>query len=483
MHLSQADVDQIKAKGFAIEQIEAQLDLFLRNNFHLHIEAPCIVGNGIFQISSQAEDIYIELFKNHRERFSKFVPASGAASRMFKPLAQYLAGNTEQNIQFVTDFFKHIEDFAFCNDLKKALVRNGNSLEQVKKESDYTTLISVLLSENGLNYSTLAKGLIPFHHVQHTMANAIEEQLREAEAIAQSVHFTAPPEQLSTFRNVVERYVSKSHLSLHVTFSTQDSHTNTLAVTAENKPFKVDGEIIFRPAGHGALLKNLNDIKGDIVFLKNIDNIQKDQSVSIHHKQRLGGFYLFIENMIHTNLTKMSANTFTEADKANLLDFLKTYASHEISPALNQTELFELLNRPLRVCGMVKNQGEPGGGPFWVKKTNGVQTAQIVEMSQIDLQVETQARCVQNATHFNPVDLVCGVRNFQGKLFNLHEFSDPSAVFISEKSHDGQVLKALELPGLWNGAMAEWLTVFVEVPLETFSPVKTVLDLLKPAHQ
>lgn len=480
--LSEQDKTDLLAQGKRLADIEAQLRLFEANNFHLHVEKPCTIGDGITQLSGAAAAEAAELFAKNKTRFSKFVPASGAASRMFKPLAQYLDGNVEENATFAENVVTHLEEFAFYKTLEGVCKANGESLNALREAKNTARILELMLGKNGLNFAEIAKGLIEFHMVDGQPRTAVEEQLREAAELASAVHFTVPPAQKEAFETLVSGYLETAKLNLDVTYSVQNEASNTVAATTENTPFRDGNSIVFRPAGHGALLENLTDFSGDVVFVKNIDNIQASQGASLAHKARLGGFYVQIEQEIHAILRKLENDTLSAAEREAALAFLGKTFGFELDADIQNGDLFTLLNRPIRVCGMVKNVGEPGGGPFWVKNERGELRVQIVEKSQIDLANPAQETCAAAATHFNPVDLVCGLRDFRGEAFNLDEFVDKNAVFISEKSYKGKPLKALELPGLWNGAMANWLTVFVEVPLETFSPVKTVLDLLKPAH-
>jgi hypothetical protein len=342
-----------------------------------------------------------------------------------------------------------------------------------------------------------------FHAYSNENRFAIEEHLVEAtnyctnEDRVAKVHFTISPEHRNKFDEVISEIVPKFearfNIRYDIRFSEQKPSTDTIAVDMENKPFRNnDGTLLFRPGGHGALIENLNDLDEDIIFVKNIDNIVPDRlrDETYRYKKAIGGLLMQLQEKSFDYLDLLDGGNL-EADE---LEEMREFASHSLMidipdayDGYSEMEkidfLFTKLNRPMRVCGMVKNEGEPGGGPFWVKNTEGEISLQIVESSQMNLKEPGQVEIVSKATHFNPVDLVCSKYNFEGIKFDLNEYIDPATGFISIKSKDGRDLKALELPGLWNGAMADWITIFVETPLITFNPVKTVNDLLRPQHQ
>jgi hypothetical protein len=446
----------------------------------------------------------------------KFVPASGAASRMFKLLLSFLhrsasldqehtsaeATSNDPEYHDVLRCMRDLKRFAFYDDLKSVLATNGLNIEALVEQGQYQDILAYLLTSKGLNYANLPKALLKFHRYPDYCRTPLEEHLVEAAAYTQNqhglarVHFTVTPAHqdaiLDHFEAVRSRY-EQSGGRYEVTFSNQKPSTDTIAVDLENNPFRDrQGQLVFRPAGHGALLGNLHALAGDMVFIKNIDNVVPDhlKAETYRYKRALGGYLVEIQNQIFTYLRRLTTQDVDQQFLTQLFAFVRHTLSVVPPPELERQSkpqktqyLLGILNRPLRVCGMVPNVGEPGGGPFWVQHADGSLSLQIVETSQVDMQAAEQRAIVAAATHFNPVDLVCGVRDYQGQPFDLMQYTDPNTGFISIKSHEGRELKAMELPGLWNGAMTNWNTIFVEVPLSTFNPVKTVLDLLRPQHQ
>ena len=392
-----------------------------------------------------------------------------------------------------------IKDFAFYEDLKAVMARDGLDIENLIKAGEFENILDYLITAKGLDLANLPKGLIKFHRYDGRARTPLEEHLVEATEYALDklgrarVHFTVSPEYERDVRNYVEKVTGlyeRPGIALEVGFSVQSPSTNTIAVDMENRPFRDDrGRLVFRPGGHGALLGNLNRLGGDIVFIKNIDNVLPDRRKqdTYKFKRALGGFLVAVQERVFYHLERLSARHVDDAvlEEACLFarEHLAVVSPEGASGKEKMNYLVSKLNRPLRVCGMVKNEGEPGGGPFWVRSQDGTLSLQIVEASQVDMKSPEQRRIWESATHFNPVDLVCGLRDHSGQPFVLHDFVDPETGFVSIKSMGGRDLKALELPGLWNGAMAKWNTVFLEVPLSTFSPVKTLLDLLRKEHQ
>jgi hypothetical protein len=436
------------------------------------------------------------------------VPASGAASRMFKDLFEFRDSCTDKNAidfsknEVIADFFKNIRKFAFHKDLDTLLKEQGG-VDRLIVGKEYLLVLNTLLNDEGLSYGTLPKGLLKFHYYAGNIGRTpFEEHLVEGAKYAKSengnvaIHFTVSPEHLELFEalkeKVIDKYEGLYQVKYTITYSIQKLSTDTIAVNPDNTPFyDEDGTILFRPGGHGALIENLNEIDSDIIFIKNIDNVvpekRLERTVSI--KQALAGLLVETQNKIFSFCEKLVTNATDD-----LLEEALHYIEHTLcisGPFFHEDavfeekvkEVFNRLNRPLRICGMVKNVGEPGGGPFLVKDSLGFITPQVVESSQVNDADAKQVEIFNSATHFNPVDLVCGVKDYKGNKFNLKDFVDESTCFISKKSKNGKDLKALELPGLWNGAMAGWNTIFVEVSINTFSPVKTVNDLLREAHQ
>jgi hypothetical protein len=490
------DTLQCRAKGISTEIIEIQVHNFVNGFPWTDLAKPAVIGDGIFSFTPDEIALYEHLFEKNsvNQRIVKFVPASGAASRMFKHLFEFREKDRNEEagaeIQYL---FNHFREIAFYSLLDESLVRDKN----------YSGITDSILSEKGLNYANLPKGLLLFHNYPEGPRTAAEEHLVEAAHYARDangvarIHFTISPEHKDKFAElfgkVRKMYEKRFGVTFEISFSEQKSSTDTIAVDESNKPFRnPDGSIHFRPGGHGALISNLNDIDGDIIFVKNIDNIVPDRMKpdTYLYKKVLGGYLLQMKRTIHGFLEKTAEGEASETEIAEMARYMKERlflplpeGFHEKPAAAKQAILTSMLNKPMRVCGMVRNEGEPGGGPFWVRGTDGQLSLQIIESSQVNLNDPQQKAVMEASTHFNPVDLVCSIKDFKGSPFDLAEFVDPSTGFISVKSSGGKVLKAQELPGLWNGAMARWITVFVEVPVSTFNPVKTVNDLLRPEHR
>ena len=512
------DIEQINAHGIDPDSVKSQLQKFEKGFPFAKLERSSTVGDGIQSIQKSDFDRLITKYLKAASngRAMKFVPASGAASRMFKLLlsfnnrynqidedhisAQAEKGDAECGA--VLKFIREIKRFAFYEDLKSATAKGGHDIDALISEGQYKEILEYMLSAKGLNYADFPKGLIKFHRYPDRSRTPFAEHLVEAEAYlldknrVARVHFTVPAEYEDRLKVHIEELKAcyeGSGLRYEIKLSTQKPSSDKVAVGLDNKPFRdTDGKLVFRPAGHGALLENLNDLRGDIVFIKNIDNVVPDRlKHETHvHKKALGGYLVELQERIFGDLETLSGNDVDEQALRQMFEL----ARHELSiipPAAIERSsrkeqirfLFSKFNRPLRVCGMVQNEGEPGGGPFWVKHTDNTLSSQIVESSQVDMESAGQRAIWESSTHFNPVDLVCGMRDYLGNPFDLSKFTDPDTGFISIKSVDGKELKALELPGLWNGSMANWNTVFIEVPLTTFNPVKTVFDLLKEEHQ
>lgn len=474
---------------------------------------PCTPGDGIVTIWGEAES-YARLYESEsaRREIVKFVPASGAATRMFRDLLSALKGGPlergrleaaadggDEDAAAVLRFAGELGKFAFHDDLDAALGRSGLNLRHLLASGDYGEIVAHTLEAKGLNYASLPKGMIKFHKYPVNNRTAFEEHMSEALCYARDgkgrarVHFTLSPEHIqivSAYIDSVKRLYEHEGGSLEVRYSVQKPSTDTIAVDMENRPFiGDDGKPVFRPAGHGALIENLNALGCDIAFIKNIDNVVPDRlrEETYLWKKALGGYLLALESLISGALGKLE-NGGGCGGIAQELDGLSSLGLDIPVPDNAGTKdapgrLASALARPLRVCGVVKNQGEPGGGPFWVRGKGGGLTKQIVESAQVDMSAPAQKRVWASSTHFNPVDIVCCLKDHRGNPYDLTRFIDRDTGFISVKSGDGRDLKALELPGLWNGAMAFWNTVFVEVPVITFNPVKTVFDLLKPEHQ
>ena len=539
------DLRQIEEHGLTNDEVHRQLDLFKMHKPFLKLAAPCTVGDGIMVFDPEKMTSLIETYETGGPGYDcvKFVPASGAASRMFKVLLRYLnqekeitrdavsmeASAGEENAKQLLDFMDGLKRFAFFKELKSALSDQGFNVDTLSEKGYFRDILRFLLTDDGLDYADLPKGLLKFHEYPEGSRTAFEEHLVEATSYVADedgrcpLYLTVSQEHLSgfdsCFRAVRPIYEERYGVAYDISFSMQAKSTDTLAVKLDNTPFRQeDGRLLFRPGGHGALLKNLNDIDGDIIFIKNIDNVVPDhlKPETFEWKKITGGYLISIQNQIRgymkrlasgdadhqkirderrtSNIERPTSNEKQTSTLGTLLAEAAAFLEEKLllsvpefiksaSPEAKRTYLMERLDRPVRVCGMVKNAGEPGGGPFWVEDETGERSLQIVETAQIDFDSKEQRDILEASTHFNPVDLVCGVRDWQGRAFDLSRFVDPKAVVISQKSKDGKDLKALEHPGLWNGSMARWITLFVEVPGITFNPVKTVNDLLRKEHQ
>ena len=504
--LTEQDIDQIESHGLTLHKVYKQLETFSRGIPYANVITTASVGNGIRQLDEKERKQLENYYDGKKDTLDvvKFVPASGAATRMFKFLHEFLENfDPEKELfrayikknpsQDLETFFSSLGDFAFINEVRKKIREMYPDYKKSPKGKRYYYLVNAMLGKQGLNFGDMPKGLIPFHRYKKYATTAFEEQLIEASnyaAVKDDVylHFTFSEKHVTAFREEFDRVRSrvsrKTKKTYHISYSFQNKDTDTIAVTLDNKPFRDKNDrLVFRPSGHGALLQNLNEVNADLVFIKNIDNVaaqEYNEEIGCY-KKILAGKLLQLQSKIFGYLKKLQNNVTLEEVKEiqsfvwNELDIKDI--PHGIS------SMTEFLNRPLRVCGVVRNTGAPGGGPFWVKNGEGLVSLQIVEKSQIDIDNERQKAIVGEATHFNPVDVVCGLRDFEGNKFDLTQFVDPNTGFISEKSENGNPIKALELPGLWNGGMAQWNTVFVEVPLITFNPVKTVNDLLKKEHR
>ena len=502
--ITEKDLLQLSERNISENQVFQQVAQLKRGTKHVNLTRPASIEDGILRLNPDQIHALTETFEKDKEyyKFIKFVPASGAASRMFKDLFSFMENGMET--QFTDIFFAHIQHFAFFGDLNKATEKlYGSDIETLLKQSRKTDIVKALLNTEGLAYGKLPKALLKFHHYADFDRLALEEHLFEAAKYATDaegqakLHFTVSPEHEEPFKANVnalkDSYERKYGVHYDITFSCQKPSTDTVAIDAEGNLFReADGTLLFRPGGHGALIENLNDLGEEIVFIKNIDNIVPERKAesTILYKKVLAGLLLRLQQHTFEYLEMLDEGSVSDEDLSDIMQFAKTDLMIEIPDFVNEYKsiekidyLYNKLNRPMRVCGMVKNEGEPGGGPFWVKNDDDEVSLQIIESSQIDHKNASQEAIFQASTHFNPVDLVCGCWNFKGQAFNLKDFVDCNTGFISNKSKDGRELKALELPGLWNGAMADWITVFVEVPIETFNPVKTVNDLLKPMHQ
>lgn len=508
--LTKKDSKVLEEKGILAEQIESQIQQFKNEFPPLKIIKPALSKDGIRQLSEKKIAEYVKFYENKGKRLKKlkFVPASGAATRMFKKLYELLQtykGTEEDYLKLLAekDFYsinymcQNLKNFAFYKDLEQIVEASGRSIEEISKQKDIVFLVDKLLNEEGLNYGNLPKGLLKFHRTDSGERTPVEEHLIEGASYATSgktvyMHFTVSPDHLDLFKKhidaVLPDYQKMFKLKYQISFSVQKPSTDTVAVDSENNLFRDENDqLLFRPGGHGALIHNLNESKADLIFIKNIDNVVQDRRKedTYLYKKALAG--ILIETVLQAEdyykklAKKVKPDFMAKAEEfVEKRLYTKLPESYkELEMDSKKTYLIKLLNRPYRVCGMVRNEGEPGGGPFWVEHEDGSRSVQIVEGSQFSSE---QKEIMQKATHFNPVDLVCYVKDFKGKAHDLTRFIDEKTGFISEKSYNGKTIKALELPGLWNGAMAFWNTIFVEVPVTTFGPVKALNDLLRTEH-
>lgn len=485
---------QLRERGIPEDEAKRQLALMASPPGYLELVRPCRIDDGVEVVLPERQAALTALHDDAagQGRCAKFVPASGAATRMFQELL---------NGRAVDPMLDAIEKFAFVDDLRAELAFRGYDLDVLKGAGSGPEVVDALLGVDGLGYATIPKGLIPFHRYEQGPRTAFEEHLVEAAAVVRDnegtcrVHVTVSPEHLHGFRLHAERVVPTYEKRLGVKFalvwSVQKASSDTIAAAVGGGPFAADdGTLLLRPAGHGALLWNLSDVRGDLVFVKNIDNVQPDglRTETVRWKKILGGRLVELQRAVFTHVARLKSDPpnpeFVRAASEFAGDALGFDTPRAEAPIeLRAAALLRLFERPVRVCGVVRNTGEPGGGPFWTKGRDGRLSRQIVESAEVDPDSEAQRAILREATHFNPVDLVCGVRDVAGEPFDLKAFVDPRAIIVARKSHQGRELLAFERPGLWNGAMAEWITVFVEVPIATFTPVKTLMDLLRPEHQ
>ncbi|MDR6968916.1 nicotinamide riboside kinase [Flavobacterium arsenatis] len=513
--LSSSDFVKIYEYGVNPDTILKHLAIFKKGMPKTILDRAAVIGDGIAKLSETDFKLFESLFDSEKDKLKlkKFVPASGAASRMFKFLSEFLndfkvneesinayINRTKDNA--LTVFLAGLEKYPFYEEIDDALKRNYSNYHYWNKDLKDYYFIKTLLSPKYLNFAGKPKGILPFHKYDDGyITTPVEEHLKECAFYSSSnntafLHFTISEEHQIDFEKIIgevkEKIERQSGIKITIKFSYQNKATDTIAVDVNNEPFRdQNGELVFRPGGHGALIDNLNNLDADIVFIKNIDNVIQNHIEEIAlYKKALAGVLIALQQQIFSYSNKLDSDTITEDDIEEIVSFVKNKLNNGIVSDFEKYTLGnkisyikEILNRPIRVCGMVKNEGEPGGGPFWIKHNNGHVSLQIVESSQVDLNNAEQLAISKTATHFNPVDLICGIKNYKGEKFDLTQFVDHNSGFIVEKNKDGRALKAYELPGLWNGAMAKWITIFVQVPLITFNPVKTVNDLLKPAHQ
>jgi hypothetical protein len=501
-----ADLAQLAERGITRDEAERQLALLARPAGHPELVRPCTVSDGIERLDDARVAALLEVQARaaSQGRVSAFVPASGAATRMFKELlaARELPGpllpdamraSGDVNARALVSFVDNLPRFAFADSLAAALARSGQQLETLRRDGPWRPVLGAFLDPAGLDAARVAKGLLPFHREGGEVRTAFEEHLIEARALAsdaaaaRTLDVTVSPEHRAAFERLLAERTPPLMRSLggrwQVTFSEQHPATDTLAAVPGGGPFRDErGRLLFRPAGHGALIANLGECGRDLVFLKNIDNVavSRLKPETERWSRALVGLAAELTAALHGWCARLAAG------ESGALAGARAFAAAELGLELpadcDPSRARTLLDHPVRVCGMVANTGEPGGGPFWVRGAAGV-SRQIVESAQVDHHSASQQAIFKHSTHFNPVFLACSLCDASGRPHELSRFVDDSAVIITRKSYAGRELLALERPGLWNGAMARWHTRFVEVPLAVFNPVKTVFDLLRPEHQ
>ena len=504
--LTQQDLKQLAQKGISEQQIETQLGQFKTGFPFLKLEAAAAIGRGIVAPTSDEGRKYVDAWQKYKaagKRVVKFVPASGAASRMFKDMFAFVDADYDKpTTDFEKKYFDNIDKFAFYGELDAVCQKNnGKGIKELVKEGNFKAVAANMLKAEGLNYGQLPKGLLLFHNYPEGPRTPMEEHLVEGALYAASngeahVHFTVSHEHMDLFKQKVaqkaDMYAKKYGIAYDITFSEQKPSTDTVAANPDGTPFRnSDGSLLFRPGGHGALIENLNEIEADVIFVKNIDNVVPDRlkGDTVLWKQIIAGVLITLQKKAFEYLELLDSGKYTHEQIEEIIRFVQNDLCcrkadiKELEDADLVIYLRKKLNRPMRVCGVVKNVGEPGGGPFLTYNQDGTVSLQILESSQIDKSNKEYMEMFTKGTHFNPVDLVCAVKDYKGNAFDLPKFVDPTTGFISQKSKSGKELQALELPGLWNGAMSDWSTIFVEVPLSTFNPVKTVNDLLRDQHQ
>ncbi|KRD10838.1 ATPase [Flavobacterium sp. Root901] len=512
--LSSQDFVEIYNHGIPFENILKQLKIFKKGIAKSNLISPATINDGILSLSENDFKEKASFFDLQKEKLKikKFVPASGAATRMFKFLSAFLndfdiqketinAYINRKNDKELAIFIIGMDKFPFFETVYEKLKEIYPDFDTLERDYKNYYFIKLLLSQEYFNSANKPKAVLPFHLYKTHIANPIEEHLNECVHYATSknvsnLHFTVSEIHQDLFEKAVDEVREKvekpSGTKINIGYSYQSKSTDSINVDAKNKVVRnAAGNLIFRPGGHGALIENLNNLDSDIIFIKNIDNVIQNHIDQITlYKKALGGILIEVQQKVFGYLSAIEHNQINENNLQEIAAFLTQKLNIKVTKDFNKftfenkiAKIKDLLDRPIRVCGMVKNEGEPGGGPFWVMNDKGETSLQIVETSQVDLANKKQLEILEEATHFNPVDLVCGIKNYKGEKFDLKKFVDQRSGFIVEKSVEGKPVKSYELPGLWNGSMANWLTVFVAVPLITFNPVKTVNDLLKPAHQ
>lgn len=505
---TEKDKAQLAKRGISDETVLAQLNRFSTGFPFLKLAGSATVNYGILRTDDILERDATERwdkFLGDGAVVCKFVPASGAASRMFKSLFAFVDGEADKPAEGsdVESLINHIGDIAFADELDAVLKKlHGLTAKQLIEAGRYKDVIAGIIRPEGLNYGQLPKGLLTFHRYgDGNTRTPLEEQLVEGAQTTASngvvnVHFTVSDNHRELFADKLGQVLPKleetTGVKFNVTTSVQKPSTDTIAANPDGTPFRdADGNLVFRPGGHGALISNLSDIDATVVYIKNIDNVVPDsrRTPTVKYKKIIGGILVLVHDQIAQYAAALKAGDVTEEQLTEIRDFIahtlniRAEGLSSLSHEEQAKWMLAKFNRPVRVCGMVLNEGEPGGGPYIAFNPDGTASPQILESTQIDTSKAVNVEMMKKATHFNPVDLVCYINDLDGKPFDLTKYTDPDTGFISDKSQAGRPLRALELPGLWNGAMSDWNTVFVEVPIDTFNPVKTVNDLLRPVHR
>jgi hypothetical protein len=510
------DIEELKKHDIEPEKALEQLIILQNGKENVKLDRPATLGDGIIKIPIEKHEHYLTIQKIARKKgkYVKFVPASGAASRMFKSINKVFSSNdiithkllndmsiTDGDYAATLKFIDGLENFAFFDQLINVLDKSDFNFSDLWNKDDLTTLLEFVLTDRGLNLLNKPKGLIDFHKYFNGSRTPFLEHIEESMHYIKDsddhlkIHFTIAEGFENDIREHINKYIKKNYkeVNFEISYSYQKKSTDTIAVTHDILPFRnKDGSLVFRPGGHGALIENLNELKADKAYIKNIDNVVSDRLKydTIIYNKLLGGYLEEIQKQCFSYIRNLENEVSDLGYVLEAAGFCLNVFSIKMPHGFNRMPLQEKadfilskLDRPIRVCGMVKNEGDPGGGPFWVKQKDDTVSLQIVEKSQIDIDDEEQNRILSESTHFNPVDIVCSLRNYKGEQFDLMKYIDKETYIITDKSKDGKELKALELPGLWNGAMSDWNTVFIEVPQTTFSPVKSVNDLLRKEHQ
>ncbi len=506
--LTKDDMAQLGQRGVSEETLMTQVERFKTGFPYLKIYDSARPGEGITVLTPQEEDEAVARWDKYLSDggdVCKFVPASGAASRMFKSLFSFVDGDkdTAPEGSDVDNLLKNIHDVAFFGQLDEQLrkTHSGKGVDELLAVGAQKEVIKGIIGPEGLDYGNLPKGLLTFHKSGNDTRTPVEEQLMEGAQSAQqadgsvNMHLTVSPSHREAFAQKLAEAVpaieARMGVKISVSMSEQKASTDTVAVNEDNSLFREDGRLVFRPGGHGALIQNLNELDSTVVFIKNIDNVVPDnrRESTLLYKKVIAGYLIEQHDKVTAFIDLIDSRQYSEADLEGIVAFMRecfSFDAPELSTLKGEdlaTYLRVKLDRPIRVCGMVRNEGEPGGGPYVTYNADGSRSLQILESTQIDLSKTENREMMAKATHFNPVDLVCYIKDHEGRKYDLPAYVDAETGFISSKSLHGRNLKALELPGLWNGAMSDWLTAFVEVPISTFNPVKTVNDLLRPQHQ